>query len=199
MKKNKLDILKKQSSGFKVPKAYFDTFEDDVFSKLSVKEFPKKSGYKMPENYLETIEANVLNEINTSEFSVQQQQDVPKGYFDTVEDTVFKKIEKESSKEPKVIKLKPKLVTISAAIAIAASILLLFTLFTNETKASYNLETLSASEVEIWIEDGYISLDAYQIAEVYSDVNFEDEFDKEDIELLDYINGTDIESVLLID
>ena len=199
MKKNSLDILKKQGLGFKIPMGYFETVEGDVFSKLSTKGFPKNAGYSVSENYFDTIESNVFAKIDTSELDKEQQFDVPTDYFKTVEDNVFKKINEQDNKQPKVFSLKTKVVKIFIPIAIAASLLLLFTVYTQKTDSTYSFDNLAAIDIENWIEEDYISLDSYQIAEVYSDVNFEDEFDEEDIELLDYINGTDIESVLLTD
>jgi len=194
MTKINLDILKKQGPGFKVPKGYFDTVEDYTFSEFSVKDFPKETGYILPEKYFETVDDRIFTKVNSIK-SNKNQADVPKNYFNSIEDIVFEKIAKE--KEPKVIQLKSRLITVLASLAVAASLLLLFKLNTIETEDSINFDNVS--EFEVWIEDGSISLDSYQISEVYNDVNFEDEFDTEDIELIDYINGTDIESVLLTD
>ena len=199
MKKNSLDILKKQGSGFKTPKGYFETVEGDVFSKFATKSFPTKSGYSAPKNYFDTIEIDVFTKIDASELYKQQQFDVPKDYFKTLEDNVFKKIQEQDAKQPSIISLKTRVTKIFIPIAIAASFLLLFTIYTPKADNNYSFDNLAATDIENWIEDDYISLDSYQIAEVYNDVNFEDEFDEEDIELLDYINGTDIESVLLTD
>lgn len=199
MKQTILDILQKQGSGFKTPKGYFDTIENDVFSKLSLKAFPKKVGYTIPENYFDTIESNVITKIDANEFRKQHNYDVPKDYFSTIEDNVFKKIQEEDTNKPKVINLRLRLIKVFAPIAVAASLLLLFTLYTNKNNDNFNFDSLAVTDVENWIENDYISLDSYEIAEVYSDVSFEDDFNEDDIELLDYINGTDIESALLTD
>ncbi len=199
MKHTILDILKKQGSGFKTPKGYFDTVENDVFSKLSIKSFPEKAGYSIPKNYFDTIENTVFTKLDANEFRKQHHFDVPKDYFSTIEDNVFKKIQEEDTNKPKVINLRSKLTKVFAPIAIAASLLLLFTLYTNKNNDSFNFDSLAVTDVENWIENDYISLDSYEIAEVYSDVTFEDDFNEDDIELLDYINGTDIESALLTD
>jgi hypothetical protein len=192
-----LDIIKVQGSGFNTPKGYFDTIENDVFSKLSLEKIPEKAGYSIPENYFDSIERNTFSKIDIKSPSKEHSFDVPKDYFNTIEDTVFKKIQQEDSIIPKVINLKSRLTKVFAPLAVAASLLLLFTLYTTNTNENYSLENLAVTDIENWIENDYVSLDSYEIAEVYSDINFEDEFSEDDIELLDYINGTDIESALL--
>ena len=199
MKNTILDILKNKGSGFKTPKGYFENLENDVFSKISTKGFPEKVGYSIPENYFETIENNVFTKIDANESNKQQKFDVPKDYFSTIEDNVFKKIQEEDSRKPKVINLKSRLTKVFAPIAIAASLLLLLTLYTNKTDDTHSFDSLAITDVENWIENDYVALDSYEIAEAFSDIPFEEDFNEEDIEILDYINGTDIESSLLID
>ena len=199
MKHTILDILKKQGSGFKTPKGYFETVENDVFSKLSIKSFPEKAGYSIPKNYFDTVERKVFTKMDANEFLKQHHFDVPKDYFSTIEDNVFKKIQEENTNKPKVINLRFKLTKVFAPIAIAASLLLLVTLYTNNNNDSFSFNSLTVTDVENWIENDDIYLDSYEIAEVYSDVTFEDDFNEDEIELLEYINGTDIESALLTD
>jgi hypothetical protein len=79
-------------------------------------------------------------------------------------------------------------------LAIAASLLLFF--IVNYNNNEYNIENVATSEIDTWIEEDLITLEAYQIAEVFSDVNLNEEIDSEDEELLEYLNGTDIESIL---
>lgn len=53
MKKNPLH--NKQETGFKVPKDYFNSFEESLKSKIAEERFPKKTGFKVPEDYFDTI------------------------------------------------------------------------------------------------------------------------------------------------
>jgi len=198
MNKNNLDILKKIGNGFKTPKGYFKDVEDSVLVKISLGEFPKKEGFDIPAGYFDNVENNIFDRITVDTNSKKQSLNVPTGYFDTLEDRVFEKIQKETIQKPKVINLKSRLIKVLAPVSIAASLLLVFVLnYNNETPFSF--ENVAASDIEQWIEDDLISLDSYQIAEVYNDVALEDEFSDDDLEVLDYINGTDIESVLLTD
>jgi len=42
--------------GFKAPKDYFENFEERLFSKIAVENFPKSSGFKVPDNYFTQLE-----------------------------------------------------------------------------------------------------------------------------------------------
>jgi len=194
MKKNSLDILKKIGTGFKNPESYFDTIENDVLSKLSTSNFLKKEGYTVPENYLNTIEATVFDAIRE-----KQHVGVPKNYFETIEDKVFDKIKKENTNGSRIINLKSRVIKVFIPIAIAASLLLLFMINYNSSNNATSFDNVATKDIENWIEDDLIALDAYQIAEVFDDINLEDEFSQDDINVLDYLNGTDIESVLITD
>ncbi len=184
-------------SGFKTPEGYFESIEDHVCTKLSTAHFPVKEGFKMPANYLESIEANVFEQLSIDTNSDKQSTEIPEGYFDTFEDRVFAKIQKETAEKSTVIHLKSRLIKIVAPIAIAASLVLIIIL--NYSNNAYNIESVATSDIEEWIEDDLISFDSYEIAELYDDVNLEDEFSNDDLDVLNYINGTDIESVLLTD
>ncbi|HZW62787.1 MAG TPA: hypothetical protein VFF15_03985 [Flavobacteriaceae bacterium] len=48
-------LPKKQASGFQVPKDYFSSLEDNVLTKITLTQFPKKSGFTTPEDYFSTI------------------------------------------------------------------------------------------------------------------------------------------------
>ena len=52
---------------FKVPEDYFETFEEQLFSKISEEKFPKTNGFAVPHNYFESVEERVLNAVNSSE------------------------------------------------------------------------------------------------------------------------------------
>ncbi len=197
MDKKNLDILKKMGNGFKTPEGYFKDVEDSVLSKISLEKFPKKEGFDLPTDYFDNFDNTVFDRIATDTNSKKQSLNVPAGYFDTIEDRVFEKIQKESI-QPKVINLKSRMIKVIAPISIAASLLLVFVL-NYDKGTSFAFEDVAASDIEQWIEDDLISLDSDQIAEVYIDVALEDEFSSDDLEVLDYINGTDIESVLLTD
>ena len=65
MKKQKLENIKQ--SGFKVPKNYFESFDDLLLNELKLKEACKNHGFKVPNNYFNSVENNILNTIKETE------------------------------------------------------------------------------------------------------------------------------------
>ncbi|TCK68909.1 hypothetical protein DFQ05_0419 [Winogradskyella wandonensis] len=66
MKKDKLHNI--NSSGFKAPNGYFESFDEKLMQRLEdANSFSKveSPGFKTPEAYFDTIEDNVLNRLNT--------------------------------------------------------------------------------------------------------------------------------------
>ncbi len=52
--------LKNIENGFKVPKGYFDEFEDNLLGELQLKETASRSGFKLPSNYFESLDNKIL-------------------------------------------------------------------------------------------------------------------------------------------
>ncbi|MDY7395424.1 hypothetical protein UMM65_09240 [Aureibaculum sp. 2210JD6-5] len=194
MKKSKLENIKK--SGFKTPKDYFETFEDSVFVKMSSDNFPKKEGFKSPSGYFDSVEDSLFEKLNLEKTKKETGFKVPENYLETVEDKVLKTI-KNKQEEPKVINFKTVFLKRLIPIAAAASLLLFIFINYNQTTKDVNLDQLASTEIEQWIDDDLITFDTYEITEVFDDVELESQpiFEEEDIE--DYLNGTDIESLIL--
>ncbi|PHR68817.1 MAG: hypothetical protein COA67_12230 [Lutibacter sp.] len=192
----KLYELQQLNSPFSVPKGYFGTVENAVYSRLSEDIFDKKTPFKTPKNYFSTIEDRVFDNIKSKE--KENTFAVPKDYFDTVEDNVIKKLQKET----KVIDFKTRFIKTFLPIAAAASLLLFLTLqLLNRTNNNTDLfAKMEISEIENWIENGDFEIDTYQIAAIYEDTDFEDlELNQQytDDNLMDYLNDIDIESLIL--
>lgn len=201
MKKQKLhkvapilsSISKK--SGFSIPNDYFETFEVDVLSKIKTKELNAeidKSTFKTPENYFDTVEDIVLAKLKAESLQPKENTNIPDNYFDTIEDAVISKL-----KTPKkIISLK----TVSkyfAPIAIAASLLLIFTL--NTHKDSVTFESLATAEIEQFIDYGMIDIDTQTLASTFSDIEIKtEEFDLSltDTEVLNYLTDEDLETFM---
>ncbi|MGZ0017789.1 hypothetical protein [Yeosuana sp. AK3] len=62
MKHTSLNNINK--TGFKVPKDYFENFEDLLLSELKLKEASTNHGFKVPENYFENLETQILNTVH---------------------------------------------------------------------------------------------------------------------------------------
>lgn len=223
MKQKILDILKEKGSGFTVPNAYFDTVNSDVTSQLFCATLPKSTGFSIPENYFDTVENRVIlalaeenlpqkkgfsvpdDYFNTVETSILEKldipapkiisSDIPDDYFNTFEDRVFTRLEQENDhQDTKVISLGARLRKVWAPVAIAASLALLLTL-----SGIFKAKPLSTEGVTVAeIEEVLNGFDSYELAEVFSDVDLAvSETINEEEELLDYLNGTDVESMLL--
>lgn len=63
---------KKHTSGFRIPKNYFEEFEDVLFTKLSERDIPSAPGFKVPEGYFENVEDKTFQRLLPvkKEFSV---------------------------------------------------------------------------------------------------------------------------------
>lgn len=194
MKRNKLQHIKSSKKGFKAPKEYFDTVEDAVFTKLTAQNFSKKEGFTMPTSYFETVENSVFNKIQKEKDCQKAGFKIPKNYLDTLEDKVLTKIDNHK-KEIKVIDFKSVILKRIVPFVAAASLVLFIVINYNSNTISF--ENIASTEIEKWIENDLIILDAYEIAEVYQDTEIENQDIFAEDELVEYLNGTDIESLLL--
>lgn len=201
MKKQKLhkvapilsSISKK--SGFKVPNAYFETLEVDVLSKIKAQELNSKidkNSFKTPEAYFNSVEDIVIAKLKAESLQQNKNANVPDSYFDTIEASVISKL-----KTPKkVISLK----TVSkylAPIAVAASLLLIFTL--NINKKTITFESLATSDIEQFIDYGMVDIDTQTLASTFSDIEIKtEELDLllSDTEVLNYLTDEDLETFI---
>ncbi|MCF6348132.1 MAG: hypothetical protein L3J20_07525 [Flavobacteriaceae bacterium] len=203
MKKDRLQHIKSTKSSFKVPKGYFDTVEDAVFTKLSTKKLSEKEGFSMPDSYFNTVEDRVLEKIkkeNSSQSAIpigsQTGFTIPENYLTTIEDIVTTKLN-DDTKPVKVIGFKAFLLKRVIPFAAAAAVLLLVYINYNAKTSSNSFDTVAYSDIEQWIENDLITFDTYEIAEVYNDIELENATIFAEDELLEYLDGTDIESLLL--
>ena len=190
--KNK--ILKERA--FKTPKGYFDLLEDDVIAKISSEKFDNKNAFSTPKNYFDSLEDKILEKINKPDLSADPGYKVPKDYFKTLGPAVEEKLRKQK-KEVKVIKLKSLIFKRFVPVAVAASLILIVFL-NNNNDTGTAMDKVAAQEVEQWIENDLLLFDSYEIAEVYSDIDLLDSPNNQmDDELLNFIDGTEIESLLI--
>jgi len=196
VKKDKLQHIKTTKPGFKVPKGYFDTVEDAVFTKLSTEEFPEKEGFSAPDSYFSDLEDNVLKKIQGEKSSKQTGFSIPKDYLQTVEDTITARLD-DANRPTKVIDFKSVILKRIIPFAAAASLLLFVVVKYNSKTVGF--DTVASAEIEQWIENDLIALDTYEIADVYKDIELENSvlFSEDENELLEYLDGTDIESLLI--
>ena len=193
MKNGKLDNNNLKKKNFKTPDGYFQSVEDTVFSKIVEEKLPEKEGFNTPKAYFDSIEDVILSKLHTEKLNKTTGFKTPKDYFDTVEVTIINKL---PAKEVKVIDFRQFIIKRLLPVASAAAIALFLFLNYNGNKNSIN--NVATSDIEQWIENDQITIDPYQIAEVYSDVELSDNYGYyNDEEMIEYLNGTDIESLLI--
>lgn len=68
--KNNKNIAQNIPNGFKVPKNYFESFEDDLFQKLALNSDDVSSngtGYTVPETYFNNVDEKLLDIVNSTQ------------------------------------------------------------------------------------------------------------------------------------
>ncbi len=201
MKRDKLQHIKPTKNSFKIPKGYFDTVEDAVFAKLTTEKLSDKEGFSTPDSYFDTVADNVLEKIekeksylSTLTLDKQTGFKTPENYLESVEETTIAKLNNEK-KSVKVINFRSILLKRVIPLVAAASITLLLILNYNSKPLTF--ENVASTEIEQWIENDLIVFDTYEIAEVYNDTELENTIIFAEDELVEYLDGTDIESLLL--
>ncbi len=136
-----------------------------------MKENKRIHGFKAPEKYFEDFEERLFGKISEESFPKSTGHTVPDGYFESMEERVLKTVST-SEKPVKVIPLFPKKYFGYAA-AIAACLLIGFTIFNNKTDNS-NMDALQLAAIDNYIEDGNLNLDLYDLTSYINDGDITD-------------------------
>jgi len=192
----KLSEISLKKTGFEIPENYFDSVEDAVMAELKAETLLKKENkkaFKTPDNYFDSIEDIVITKLKAEAIQHDNETTIPGNYFQTIEDNVLTKIKT----TPKVISLKSRFIKFAAPLAIAASLLLIFTL--NTEQDSITFESIAASDIESWIENGNIDIDALNIASIYPEIELNNEIYSSsltDEEVLEYLYEENLEEII---
>ncbi len=124
------------------------------------------SGFKTPENYFEDFEAQLFSKIEEANLPKSAGFQVPQNYFENLEAEVLEAV-KTSEKSTKVVALFPKKYFGYAA-AIAACLLIGFTIFNNKTD-NETLDALQLAAIDNYIEEGNLNLDLYDVTTFIND------------------------------
>ncbi len=189
MKNKNKDILKNiNKSGFKTPDNYFVQFEKELQNKIN----PLSTGFKVPDDYFKNFEANIskkddkqasISSIKTPGFNT------PDNYFENIELVGGSK-----SNKSKVIPLNRSSFIKIAGLAIAASLLLFFSIARFNTNND-PIDYIADNEIETWLEEGLVSFNTYDIEDVFSDEDLNLIAEESDA-VTNYLNYTDIEVLL---
>ena len=140
------------------------------------------------------MENNVLKKLDQEKTQKVTGHKIPEAYFETIEDRVIAKL-KDEKPVAKVIDFRSILLKRVIPFAAAASLLLFLVL--NSNRDTISLDNVASTEIEQWIENDLITLDAYDIAEVYSDVELDNQDYFGDEEIIDYLDDMNVESIIL--
>jgi len=187
-----------KKNAFKVPDNYFSTIEDDVVATINLKNLlsiNSTSNFIAPNDYFYTIEEITITKLKAEVIQTKEKSQLYDGYFDTIEDLVLTKIKKNK----KVISIK-RIAKYFAPLAIAASLLLIFVLKTNQKTVTF--DSLATTEIEQFVESGLIDINIENLAIAFSDVEFPTKnitTSISDEEVLAYLTIEDLETIIYED
>lgn len=142
-----LKSVLQNSTGFSVPKDYFNTADDRLTSFFIEKELPEKTGFSVPENYFQTVEKSILKKIR------------------------FKKEVKVISLKSKFLKYIP-----AAAVA-SVALFLSINYFTSSNDSEINFNTIGETDIENWILENSNELSKEDFAALlHSEISNENNF-----------------------
>lgn len=173
-----LSALKVKPEAFILPDGALNDIEISVLSELLESKLKSKIGtinpFKVNETYFENFEDSISNSLeNRNTKSVKTTLKVPDYYFENFEQKVLLKLKNTTeNKEVKVISLRSRIIKISATIAVAASLAIFF-IFNQQQTDDISFDSLALSEIEEWINQDQLDLDAYQIASVYTETKLQ--------------------------
>lgn len=203
MKKNNLhkiaptlSNITPSKTGFDIPENYFESIEDAIIAEIKVEKFQKKinkNTFKTPNNYFDSVEDLVITKLKAEALKSTNNNEISEKYFDSIEDTVLKEIRTTS----KVKSLKINFAKFAAPLVIAASIILIFILKNNSKTITF--DSLAQSEIENWINNGNIDIDAFSIASMYPEIELNNEMYSASIsddEVLEYLYEEDLGGII---
>lgn len=202
----KLSALKLKPEVFVLPFGALDHVEEGVLAEIIENQLKIKLGtenpFKVTSNYFESFEDSIIESIeNQSSNSLKVSLKVPDHYFESFEQKVMSKIKNETvENKVKVISLRSRLIKITTTVAVAASLALFFIFNPFQQKSTeLSFDSLALTEIEKWIDQDYLELDAYQISSVYSETKLKPNLLSSTVnedELEEFLNNQNIEELL---
>lgn len=190
----------KVPSGFKTPENYFENNISHINNYIKLENIigeEVKSGFTTPESYFENTISNIKDrvELESKLTSSKDTFDVPEGYFNSLNERLnVETLSRKQNKDitPTLLEKKTKVLQlrryINPAIGIAASLLLLVSIFLNQDQPTVNTDSIEL----VAITDYF---DTY--SETIYDTELEELLTEED--LLSLENDVAIEEDVLID
>ncbi len=184
-----LKSLKNEGLGFTLPEDYLANFE--VHSKHKTLE--SKTGFTVPKDYLENLDAPILAKISKAPSTGFK---IPNNYLETIDNKILNSIQ--LNKQSKTISIFQRPLFKGIGFAIAASLVLFFGIksfyFTTDIP---DFDSVTVAQIDSWVEEDLLTFSTYDIAENLTDIDYDISANFSDEEILDYLDNTDIENLLL--
>ena len=194
MKQNKKDILDKlnnRSPGFSIPENYFDEFEENLEENRN----KQNSGFRTPEKYLAAFEEKMLSRLKTNT-EIATGFKTPENYLKNIDEKILGNIN--SEKPGKIIKLNANKYLKFFSYAVAASLLLFFSLKNLGSRNEvFDMESIDIAEIESWVEEDLITFSSYDISETFDDIYLTGNNIYSDEEIENYLDGVNIENLII--
>lgn len=179
------DRLKSKPDGFLAPGGYLENLEERILAGTQ----EQLTAFGEQPAKIDRTSVVYRGKEKAGEASDQGFR-VPAGYFDGLEKRLIDKLA--SERRDKTWWDRNWVFTLS----IAASLLLLLGIrLYSPHGASSNLNTLSTSEIDTWVDNGLVSFSSYDIAEAFNDVELYPDLGSEQ-EVLDYLGEVDVENLM---
>jgi hypothetical protein len=184
-----LKSLKNKETGFTVPEGYLENFE----VLLEQKTIESKTGFTLPKDYLENLDSVILSKVSKTTNTGFK---TPDNYFESVDNKILNRID--LNKKSRIISIIQTPLFKRVSYAVAASLVLFFGVksfyFTNTVS---DFDSVTTAQIDSWVEDDLLTFSTYDIAENLTDIDYDMSSDFSDEEILDYLDNTDIENLLL--
>lgn len=176
---------------FQVAENYFTQLQDKTWAKIEKLPLDElgllpMNHFQLPENYFEDSQELFISSLNAELNKKESGFNIPSGYFDQLQDTVVQKITRTNEKGILTNWYRQHYKWIS----IAASIILLWSVFVLRTSTSNTFQTLNITEID---DETLINFIALQEADIH---DLSDEIDESSFPEINLINDDlDEESV----
>ena len=155
----------------------------------------KNAGFSVPQGYFDSIEYKVSSKLSN---------DIPTDYFENLEGRVFDRLEKEKTiqKTVKVFSLRSKFVKQLISIAAAASVILFIGLNLFNKQNALSFDTIDVNSISVWLNNNSSITNSYVLGEFLDndDILYLSNIGSiEDTKLIEYLDQTDLEDIILID
>ncbi len=128
-----------------------------------------KSGFKVPNNYFGNFEERIMHSIPQKDneamvsgtYTGKPGFTLPEGYFESLESRILEKIK---TRPGKVVPLFSAEKLFYAAAVAAVFIGIISTMFFNNTRTAFTVDSLELSALEEYIEEGNFELDFYELS-----------------------------------